>query len=130
MMRINVVEENGAIVEISFGEGTSHKQLDEYFAGKRKTFDLRLNPKGTPFQKKVWAALCEIPYGKTASYKEIAQAVGNPDAARAVGMACNKNPIAIVIPCHRVVGSNGALTGYASGLDRKKQLLEFEQSNA
>ncbi len=129
-MRINVVEENGAIVEISFGEGTSHKQLDEYFAGKRKTFDLRLNPKGTPFQKKVWAALCEIPYGKTASYKEIAQAVGNPDAARAVGMACNKNPIAIVIPCHRVVGSNGALTGYASGLDRKKQLLEFEQSNA
>jgi methylated-DNA-[protein]-cysteine S-methyltransferase len=83
-------------------------------------------PKGTEFQQKVWAALCEIPYGETRTYGEIAAAIGSPKAARAVGMACNRNPVWITIPCHRVVGSNGSLTGYAGGLEMKKFLLELE----
>jgi len=111
-------------------EGAAHTQLQEYFAGKRKVFDLELAPSGTDFQKKVWQALLKIPYGKTATYKEIAAAIGHPKAARAVGMACNKNPIAIIIPCHRVVGSNGSLTGYAGGLEMKKRLLELELNNS
>lgn len=103
-------------------------QLDEYFAGKRTMFDLPLQPVGTVFQKKVWSALCDIPYGQTRSYKEIAIAVGNERACRAVGMANNKNPIAIIIPCHRVIGSNGNLVGYAGGLDMKRSLLELESN--
>lgn len=105
-------------------------QLDEYFAGKRTTFDLPLRPVGTVFQKKVWSALCDIPYGQTMSYKEIAIAVGNERACRAVGMANNKNPIAIIIPCHRVIGSNGDLVGYAGGLDMKRSLLELESNKS
>lgn len=101
-------------------------QLSEYFAGTRQEFTLPLSPKGTPFQQKVWAALQTIPYGQTRSYGEIARQIGSPKAARAVGMANHHNPIAILIPCHRVVGQNGALTGYAGGLDRKKALLQLE----
>ena len=102
-------------------------QLDEYFRGERKTFDLPLAPKGTDFQKKVWNALQKIPYGETKTYGEIAAAVGNPKGARAVGMANNKNPIGIIIPCHRVVGANGKLVGYAGGMDKKEWLLQLER---
>ena len=102
-------------------------QLNEYFDGKRKVFDLPLNPSGTDFQKKDWDALCKIPYGKTCTYKDIAIAIGNEKACRAVGMANHNNPISIVIPCHRVVGADGSLTGYGGGLKVKKYLLELEQ---
>lgn len=102
------------------------KQLEEYFEGKRDFFDLPLEPKGTEFQKNVWKALIEIPYGETRSYGEIAKVIGNEKAARAVGMANNKNPIPIIIPCHRVIGANGKLVGYAGGLDIKEKLLELE----
>ncbi len=105
------------------------KQLDEYFRGKRKKFELPLNPKGTEFQKKVWLQLMNIPYGKTATYKDIATLIGNTNASRAVGNANNKNPIAIIIPCHRVIGSNNKLTGYAGGLDKKEKLLNLEKNN-
>ena len=105
------------------------KQLDEYFRGKRKKFELPLNPKGTEFQKKVWLQLMNIPYGKTATYKDIATLIGNSNASRAVGNANNKNPIAIIIPCHRVIGSNNKLTGYAGGLDKKEKLLNLEKNN-
>ncbi|MFT8352621.1 methylated-DNA--[protein]-cysteine S-methyltransferase [Clostridium saccharoperbutylacetonicum] len=103
------------------------KQLDEYFDGTRKVFDLPIEPEGTEFQKKVWKALIEIPYGETKSYGEIAKIIGNDKAARAVGMANNKNPIAIIIPCHRVIGANGKLVGYAGGLELKEKLLELEK---
>ena len=102
------------------------QELDEFFEGKRKTFDLPLAPEGTAFQKKVWDALREIPYGETRTYKDIAIAVDSPKGFRAVGMANNKNPIAILIPCHRVIGAGGSLTGYAGGLDIKRKLLELE----
>ena len=104
-------------------------QLEEYFAGTRKEFTVPLAPAGTPFMQSVWSALCQIPYGKTASYKEIAQVVGNPKASRAVGMANNKNPIAIFIPCHRVIGSSGKLVGYAGGMDLKQKLLVLENES-
>ncbi len=103
------------------------KELAEYFQGKRKSFDFPCRLEGTAFQKKVWQALLEIPYGETRSYKDIAIAVGNPGACRAVGMANNKNPLAIAVPCHRVIGSNGELTGYAGGLEIKKALLDMEK---
>ncbi|MBK5211404.1 MAG: methylated-DNA--[protein]-cysteine S-methyltransferase [Coriobacteriia bacterium] len=103
-------------------------QLEEYFSGKRTEFDLDLDiTTGTDFQQKVWQALTTIPYGETATYKEIAERIGNPKACRAVGGANNKNPIAIVVPCHRVIGSNGKLIGYAGGLSKKVALLEREQ---
>lgn len=138
--KLGIVEENEAIIAITFGEKNipdsktcetplikkTIKQLDEYFDGKRKIFDLKLNPQGTEFQKKVWNALYAIPYGETRSYKDIAKACGNENASRAVGLANNKNPIPIIFPCHRVVGSNGDLVGYAGGLELKKQLLEIE----
>ncbi|MEG0565100.1 MAG: methylated-DNA--[protein]-cysteine S-methyltransferase [Hungatella sp.] len=107
----------------------ARKQLQEYDIGERRHFDLPLLPAGTEFQKQVWDALCSIPYGETRSYKEIAEQVGNPHGCRAVGMANHHNPIAIVIPCHRVMGADGSLTGYAGGLDRKRQLLELERSH-
>ncbi len=103
-------------------------QLQEYFAHRRTRFDLPLSIHGTAFQKQVWTALRAIPYGETRYYQQIAEAVGNGKAARAVGMANHRNPIAILIPCHRVIGKNGALTGYASGIDRKEKLLELERS--
>ena len=104
------------------------KQLNEYLDGKRSSFDLPLEPKGTEFQKKVWNALKEIPFGETRSYGEIAKIIGNEKAARAVGMANNKNPIAIIVPCHRVIGANGKLVGYAGGVDLKEKLLNLEKS--
>ncbi|MCI8631236.1 MAG: methylated-DNA--[protein]-cysteine S-methyltransferase [Firmicutes bacterium] len=103
-----------------------YAQICEYLRGKRKTFDFPYELRGTEFQKKVWNVLCSIPYGETRTYKEIAAAVGNPKACRAVGMANNKNPIAIAVPCHRVIGANGSLTGYAGGLNMKKALLLLE----
>jgi O-6-methylguanine DNA methyltransferase len=108
-------------------ENAIQKQFTEYEQGIRKVFDLPLHIKGTEFQKKVWNALLEIPYGETRSYQEIAIQIGNPKAVRAVGGACNRNPIGIIVPCHRVVGKNGSLTGYAGGLDYKKLLLENEK---
>lgn len=104
-------------------------QLTEYFEGKRKDFDLPLSLYGTDFQKSVWKALEEIPYGQTCSYKDIAIKIGKPKAARAVGMANNRNPISIIIPCHRVIGHNGSLIGYGGGLSMKKVLLNLEQAN-
>lgn len=103
------------------------KQIDEYFKGKRKKFELKLKIEGTDFQKKVWNALLEIPYGETRSYKQIAEMIGNPKAFRAVGLANNKNKIGIIIPCHRVIGANGKLVGYASGLENKRFLLDLEK---
>jgi methylated-DNA-[protein]-cysteine S-methyltransferase len=102
------------------------KQLTEYFAGKRLVFDLPLAPRGTGFQQLVWRALVAIPFGETRSYGELARAIGRPAASRAVGSANNRNPIAIIVPCHRVIGSNGDLTGYAGGLAMKRWLLAHE----
>lgn len=101
-------------------------QLDSYFAGHLHSFDLPLHPQGTAFQRKVWAALLEIPYGETISYLELARRIGNPNSVRAVGLANGRNPLPIVVPCHRVVGSNGALVGYAGGLPIKRALLALE----
>lgn len=102
------------------------RELDEYFAGKRQTFDLPLNPIGTPFQRKVWAELQKIPYATTISYGELARRIGQPTASRAVGMANHRNPLAIFIPCHRVIGADGSLTGYGGGLEVKRFLLDLE----
>jgi methylated-DNA-[protein]-cysteine S-methyltransferase len=102
-------------------------QLEEYFKGERTRFDLELNLQGTVFQKKVWQELVKIPYGETISYGQLANRIGNPKASRAVGMANGKNPIAIIVPCHRVIGKNGSLTGFGGGLEVKKTLLELEQ---
>ncbi|OBG97494.1 cysteine methyltransferase [Mycobacterium sp. E136] len=104
------------------------EQLQAYFAGELTDFDLRLDMVGTAFQKKVWAALLTIPYGETRSYGEIARQIGAPGAFRAVGLANGHNPIGIIVPCHRVIGANGSLTGYGGGLDRKRALLEMEKS--
>lgn len=103
------------------------KQLAEYFSGLRQEFDLEIAPEGTAFQKRVWQELRKIPFGRTASYGEIAERVGNSRACRAVGMANSKNPIPIIVPCHRVIGKDGSLTGFGGGLDVKKQLLKLEQ---
>lgn len=102
-------------------------QLEEYFRKERRTFCLPLKLKGTPFQIKVWQELVKIPYGETRTYKEIAMSIGNPKASRAVGMANHNNPLWIVVPCHRVIGSNGKLTGYAGGVDMKSRLLQLEK---
>ena len=114
-------EPPGALAELVF------RQLDEYFAGTRTAFAFPYRLHGTPFQKKVWQALRQIPYGETRSYKDIAEAIGHPKAFRAVGMANNANPIFIAIPCHRVIGANGSLVGYGGGLEMKKALLELEK---
>lgn len=102
------------------------KQLEEYFSGKRQVFDIPISPGGTAFQCSVWSALLRIPYGETRSYKQIAQDIGNSNACRAVGMANNRNPIWIIIPCHRVIGADGSLTGYGGGLEMKERLLRIE----
>ncbi len=142
---LEIAEYDNAIIYIKYiSENTINKnvnsyylnkcivQLKEYFAGERKTFDLKLNPEGTDFQSDVWKEVLKIPFGNTKSYQEIAEIIGDPGAARAVGNANNKNPIPIVIPCHRVIASNGGLTGYAGGLDKKEWLLhhELKYSNA
>ena len=135
--KICIAENNGAITDISYNLlnfeiketpliRKTYKELDEYLKGKRQTFDIPLELHGTPFQIKVWEALKKVPYGKTASYKDIAKAIGNEKACRAEGMANNQNPVIIIIPCHRIIGSNGSLTGYAGGLNIKKKLLEIE----
>lgn len=103
------------------------EQLQEYFNGNRQQFDLLFGLKGTPFQKQVWQALSEIPYGETRSYSEIARTIGNPKAIRAVGHANSVNPLPIIFPCHRVIGKNNSLTGYAGGIEMKKQLLQIER---
>lgn len=105
----------------------AHQQLQEYFSGTRQHFDVPLSMKGTEFQRAAWHALQMISYGKTASYKQIAEQIGNPKAMRAVGMANNRNPIAIIVPCHRVIGANGKLIGYAGGLHIKQWLLDHEK---
>ncbi len=102
------------------------QQIHEYFQGQRSSFDLKLNPQGTSFQKQVWTQLAEIPFGKTATYMDMAKRLGDPKSIRAAASANGKNPIMIIIPCHRVIGSDGSLTGYAGGLWRKKWLLEHE----
>jgi methylated-DNA-[protein]-cysteine S-methyltransferase len=101
-------------------------QLAEYFDGRGRSFDLPLKPTGSPFELAVWRALLEIPYGETVSYGELAARIGRPDAARAVGVANGRNPIAVIIPCHRVIGADGSLTGYGGGLERKRLLLDLE----
>jgi len=106
------------------------KQLDEYFAGTRRTFDVPLAPRGTGFQQRVWRALCAIPFGATCSYGELARTIGRPAASRAVGAANGRNPIAIIVPCHRVIGANGTLTGYGGGLATKSWLLDHERRHA
>lgn len=105
------------------------RQLAGYFSGKRKDFTLPLDPQGTDFQMRTWDALRDIPYGETRTYKQIAEAIGCPKGFRAVGLANNRNPISIVVPCHRVIGADGSLTGYAGGLDIKEQLLAIEKNN-
>lgn len=123
--RYRPAEENfGARDDTSLRE-VAH-QLAEYFAGTRTTFDVPLDLAGTPFQRAVWSALCEIPYGETVSYGELAAGLGRPTAARAVGAANGHNPVGIIVPCHRVVGSSGDLTGYGGGVERKRHLLAFE----
>jgi methylated-DNA-[protein]-cysteine S-methyltransferase len=109
--------------------GPARAQLVEYFAGERTAFDLVLEPCGTSWQQRVWAALREIPYGETRSYGELAAAVGAPGSARAVGHANGRNPVSIVVPCHRVVGADGRLTGYGGGLERKRALLAHEEAH-
>jgi methylated-DNA-[protein]-cysteine S-methyltransferase len=115
-----LLQENSPLIKRAF------KQLDEYFAGRRKSFDLPLDPEGTEFQKKAWKALLTIPYGETISYQEQALRAGNKKAVRAIGGANNKNPIALIIPCHRVIGKNGDLVGFGGGLDTKVTLLKLE----
>jgi methylated-DNA-[protein]-cysteine S-methyltransferase len=135
---VTFVEEDGALLAItthrSF-EGIiqetnllkeAHRQFSEYLEGERKVFDLPFKMQGTEFQKRVWKALCEISYGETRSYKQIAETIGNPKAVRAVGMANHRNPLLIVVPCHRVIGADGKLVGYAAGIDKKVFLLQLE----
>ena len=120
---INIEKENNIIAKCKV-------QLDEYFKGNRKEFDLEIKfIKGTEFQKNVWSELRKIPYGETISYKTLAERIGNPKACRAVGGANNKNPIGIIIPCHRVIGANGKMIGYAEGVDKKEFLLGLEYKN-
>ena len=137
---VTLVEEDGALLAISTHhvydgicqETTlikeAHQQLSEYLKGERKSFDLPLRMKGTDFQQRVWNALLKIPYGETRSYKQIAEAIGNPKAVRAVGMANNRNPLLIVVPCHRVIGADGKLVGYGAGIEKKEFLLRLENS--
>jgi methylated-DNA-[protein]-cysteine S-methyltransferase len=109
---------------------TAVEQLDAYFAGDLHEFDIPMAMDGTEFQRRVWQALCTIPYGETRSYGEIAAQIGSPGASRAVGLANGHNPIAVIVPCHRVIGANGSLTGYGGGLDRKKLLLALERESS
>ncbi len=120
--QIDSCNEHSALSDLAFD------QIREYLKGTRKTLNFPYELHGTEFQKKVWNALCQIPYGETRTYKQIAESVGSPKSSRAVGMANNKNPMMIVVPCHRVIGTNGSLIGYAGGLGMKKALLELERN--
>ncbi len=139
---LRLAEEDGALTELLFGEQGENRQRDdspvllqaevqlgEYFAGKRREFTVPLSPRGTEFQRRVWNALLTIPYGETRSYGEIAILAESPKAFRAVGSANHNNPISILIPCHRVIGKNGSLTGYGGGMEAKQFLLELEKGN-
>ena len=141
---IGIAEEDGAITNLWFGKergprdaceketvllAEASKQLSDYLHGQRKEFSIPLSPTGTAFMRKVWESLQDIPYGQTRSYGQIAKDIGLPGAARAVGMANNRNPISIFIPCHRVIGANGNLVGYLGGLDLKENLLDLERKN-
>lgn len=140
---LTLAEENGALTEVRFGMPVpeecqqttpvllqAQQELLEYFLGERKTFTVPLKPAGTPFQMKCWQALLQIPYGETRTYAQQAQMIGNEKACRAAGMANHRNPISIMIPCHRVIGKNGTLTGYGGGLNIKEQLLQLERMNS
>jgi methylated-DNA-[protein]-cysteine S-methyltransferase len=142
---IGIAEQNGNLTQLYFATDAlstnaeikttpliteAFSQLNAYLAGKLQQFSLPLAPQGTDFMQTVWQALCAVPYGKTASYKDIALTIGNPKAVRAVGMANHKNPLPIFIPCHRIIGSNGKLVGYAGGLQLKQQLLDLEKQVA
>jgi methylated-DNA-[protein]-cysteine S-methyltransferase len=145
--RMLLVGEKGVLTELHFPNSTRElqipatwqkdegcfqetlRQLQQYFAGERREFDLPLAAKGTLFQQRVWQELCRIPYGQTANYGAIAERIGNPKACRAVGMANRKNPIPIIIPCHRIIGKDGSLTGFGGGLDVKQQLLDLERES-
>lgn len=135
---ITAIETDKSITRVFFGKFSyeknspllieTKKQLNEYFSGKRQKFTLPLTLLGTPFQQKVWQQLLTIPFGKTVSYQEIALKIGKPKSCQAVGQAIHNNPIAIIVPCHRVIGKNGQLTGYAGGLELKQKLLNLELS--
>ena len=141
MGTMTALEEDGALIRLDFGknepEGAEYgetdllqetlRQLAEYFSGTRREFTLPLAPRGTAFQMKVWSALSAIPYGQTRNYRDIALQIESPNAVRAVGGANHHNPISIIIPCHRVIGANGSLTGYGGGLDKKEALLALER---
>ena len=138
---LTIEETDGAITALRFGGETvsppptpllqrAAQQLTEYFAARRRRFDLPLRPQGTAFQQAAWSALCDIPYGQTRTYAQQAAAIGRPKACRAVGMANHRNPLPLFIPCHRVIGAGGKLTGYAGGLAVKRFLLELEQAPA
>lgn len=138
---LTLTEEAGALTGVLFGSHApqgallaetplirqAFEQLEEYFRGERRAFDLPMDARGTPFQRRCWQALLAIPYGQTRTYAQQAQAVGSPRACRAVGMANHRNPLPVLIPCHRVVGADGSLTGYAGGLTIKRMLLAIEQ---
>lgn len=142
--RVSIADDGETITDIFFGKpgslqtrfkdketelnGLAQQQLEEYFQGIRTAFDLPLQLHGTPFQISVWEALRRIPYGETRSYRDIAEEIGNPNSFRAVGLANNKNPISVVIPCHRVIGVNGDMIGYGGGLNKKRRLLELEKN--
>lgn len=126
VLACNFVHKEAEVGQVNLILENAITQLDEYFNGKRKEFDLKVTLHGTEFQKNVWNGLLNIPYGTTVSYKDIAVSINNEKAVRAVGNANNKNKIAIIVPCHRVIGKNGALTGYAGGLDKKQWLLKHE----
>ena len=144
--QLTLVSNGEALVELNFENGRyakpaqpvgddkvlkqARRELDEYFAGKRKTFTVPVAPDGTEFQRKAWAALQKIPYGATRSYAQQAAAIGKPKAVRAVGAANGRNPVAIIIPCHRVIGADGGLTGFGGGMACKQQLLDLEQGDA
>ena len=141
--RITIASNGTAITRVLFGEqeapgklspsaltNEAATQIQQYLAGKRRTFDLPLAPEGTAFQQSVWKALREIPYGQTWTYRQLAEAVGNPKAYRAVGGANNRNPLPIIVPCHRVIGADGSLVGYASGTHIKRFLLDLEAEHA
>ena len=123
---VNFVEKKTKPVMVNVWTQRCIEQLQQYFASERRDFDLPLQTLGTQFQRQVWRQLCRIGYGVTASYGDIAKSIGNPAAVRAVGAANGKNPLAIIVPCHRIIGSNGTLTGYAGGLQRKEWLLKHE----
>jgi len=141
--KIGIAERDGAVTDVFFGSESApadaeiketpllketYKQLKEYFDGKRKIFDIPLNLEGTEFQKRDWQELLKIPYGETRSYGEIAKAIGTPKGARAVGLANNRNPVSIIVPCHRVIGADGKLVGYGGGLPIKEALLKLEKA--